>query len=107
MSYKKSDRITAQETEQSADLSCRAHWCPNLWSVDCPDRGINRLCSAHAWVDAHLWPSITDRLQREVVERARRATEATPIPRAWTQGEKVSILRELQDTMRQMRERRV
>jgi hypothetical protein len=46
------------------ELRCRADGCLKAWAVDCPDRGVTKLCSAHAWADTRQWPAITDNQYR-------------------------------------------
>lgn len=49
---------------------CTAHGCPNRWTVDSDDRGIHKLCSAHAWADKNRWPEITQQQIWDETERA-------------------------------------
>jgi hypothetical protein len=54
------DQRAVDEAVSGGSLMCCAHGCPNRWTVDSGDRGIHRLCSAHAWSDRDRWPSITN-----------------------------------------------
>jgi hypothetical protein len=53
-----------------AALLCRAHECPNRWSVS---NGM--LCGAHAWADPKNWSMITT---RELQAFARRSAPPPP-----------------------------
>ena len=48
-----------EKEHDTRDLKCRAHDCPNNWSVS-----TSHLCSAHAWVDPLHWPRITQEQQQ-------------------------------------------
>lgn len=88
------DQYIADETALAADLMCRAHGCPNRWSVECGDA--HHLCSAHAWVeDKSLWPQITAEQQDAETERARANALPKPAPHHYTDAEKTEILRRL------------
>lgn len=62
------DRRIADEAGGDRELMCSAQGCPNRWSVD--QEGRHRLCSAHAWADAHDWPRITGEQQHAETQRA-------------------------------------
>jgi len=94
MTANKRDQRIADETGIAQALMCTAHGCPNRWSVDA---GNGKLCSAHAWVEPHLWPQISQEQQDAETERAWEASKAGPKPevRHWSKAEKVAVLREL------------
>lgn len=56
---------------------CTAQGCPSRWIVDSDDKGIHKLCGAHAWAEPNRWPEITQRLQWEETERAQKRGEVT------------------------------
>jgi hypothetical protein len=60
------DRVNDEAAHELQSM-CKAHQCPNKWSV-APDM----LCSAHAWSGRHLWPLITDQQYRNMTERQNR-----------------------------------
>lgn len=64
------DQRTADEATKPEELACRAHGCPNRWTVDSADAGIHKLCSAHAWAPAARWPQITAEQNEVVFSRA-------------------------------------
>lgn len=69
MSYKTSDRGVVASIEADRNLMCAADNCPRRWSVQ--RGGEKGLCSAHAWADPHKWPSITQALHDQDLDRAR------------------------------------
>lgn len=52
---------------------CKAHECPNRWSV-APEM----LCSAHAHSPPHMWPQITDEQHRHLAARSNRPQNTEP-----------------------------
>jgi len=46
---------TQPVVQDDRDLMCKAHECPNRWSVSS-----QMLCGAHAWAEPRDWPSITN-----------------------------------------------
>lgn len=80
MSFKRdkaiADQFNAGEVGYTPDLMCRAQGCPNRWSIDAEGR--NKLCSAHAWSDPHLWPRIT---QEQMDAVSNLAVRQKPEPR--------------------------
>jgi len=63
------DQRVADDATTPDDLACRAQGCPNRWTVDSADRGIHKLCSAHAWSEPNLWPQITAEQNEAVFAR--------------------------------------
>lgn len=78
------DKRTADTAFDGQDLMCRAHGCPNRWSVTTEAQ--RNLCSAHMWSEPHHWPRITEELQRaetdRIIERQRPKPEVAPLSRA-------------------------
>jgi hypothetical protein len=74
------DRENDDARQERANM-CKAHECPNRWSV-APDM----LCSAHAWSPMHLWPQITDEQHRHLASRSNRPQNTEP-PRKVTREE--------------------
>ena len=74
------DRRIADDEQSERVLMCSAHGCPNRWSVDGP---AGRCCSAHAWAQSRMWPSITARLQDEATQRAFAACQRTEASGEW------------------------
>lgn len=66
------DRMN-DEAAQERQMMCKAHECPNRWSVS-----PQMLCSAHAWSSVHLWPQITDEQHRHLAERSNRPHNTEP-----------------------------
>jgi hypothetical protein len=94
------DKAIANDALAQGDLMCRAHGCPNRWSVDTDGR--SKLCSAHAWVDPGIWPQITQQEQDLALMRAQRPTPA-PSP-ALTGEDKRAILAQLRTLAARMRD---
>lgn len=90
MAFPKFDKTEPQEDRSS--LMCKAHGCPNRWSVDLGGGG---LCSRHAWVEPSKWGEVT----REISAHTSYGTPAQEI-KSLTQNEKLEILRRLQDVTR-------
>jgi hypothetical protein len=63
---------TQPVVQDDRDLMCKAHECPNRWSVSS-----QMLCGAHAWAEPKDWPSITN---RELQALARRSAPKQPDP---------------------------
>lgn len=76
-----------QEGDRS--LMCKAHGCPNRWSVDLGGGG---MCSRHAWVDPSKWGQVT----REMASEASLGYPGTEV-RELTRNDKLEILRRLQN----------
>lgn len=72
------DAKVAEEVGKDWRLMCTAKGCPNVWTVDSNDKGINRLCSAHAWRDARKRSEaeITAQQQDLVTDLARQRSAA-------------------------------
>lgn len=73
MAYAKSDDT---DTQGESLLMCRAHGCPNRWSVDIG----GGLCSRHAWVEPAKWGEVTRSMTSESafgVKEAREAADRT------------------------------
>lgn len=85
-------RIADDATDPS--LQCAARGCPNRWSVECQ---AGRVCSAHAWVEKHHWPRVTQEQLDAQLDRARYADAARPPPqvRPLDLADKRAILRRL------------
>lgn len=85
-------RIAEEATDPS--LHCAARGCPNRWSVECQ---AGRVCSAHAWVEKHHWPRVTQEQLDAQLDRARYADAARPPPqvRPLDLADKRAILRRL------------
>lgn len=66
--------MSATDRESNPSMMCRAHDCPNPWTVS--REGHWPLCSHHAWVDKNEWPDITQRL----INRIAFAVEKRPEP---------------------------
>lgn len=94
MSYKR-DKAIANEVLDTSGLMCSAHGCPNRWSIDSADKGIGRLCSAHAWVDPMRWPMVTQECLDALSERAVRVDE--PTTKKLTYAERVDALTRLRE----------
>ena len=94
------DKRIANEATQEQRLMCVASGCPRRWSI-----GPARLCSAHAWADASLWPAITQQLHDIDTQRAlaNSQAEAPSQPaRTLTKAEKVQVLRRITDSLTRM-----
>ena len=63
MTFKKADVLAEDSADSFKSLMCKAHGCPNRWSVDLGGGG---MCSRHAWVDPSKWGQVT----REMVSEA-------------------------------------
>jgi hypothetical protein len=79
------------EDEHAADRAtmCKAHECPNRWSVS-----TSMLCGPHAWAPSHQWPAITDEQYRLLAKRqdgAPRYREVKPM----TEAEKRAAIEKL------------
>lgn len=76
---------------------CKAQGCPNRWSVDSSDKGIHKLCTAHAqaFADPNRWPEITQQQQWDETERARLRGEPKPYVPPLTWADKAAILQRL------------
>lgn len=85
------------------ELMCSAHGCPNRWTVDSNDKGINRLCSAHAWADAERWPEITQQQQWDETDRARLRGDPKVQPISLTRAERLEIVERLRIAADRMR----
>lgn len=74
-----------------AALMCKAHECPNRWSVS-----PQMLCGAHAWVDQKKWSEVTN---GELQAFARRSytKPAQPLGQPLTMAEKMGIVQKLRD----------
>ena len=74
-----------------AALMCKAHECPNRWSVSS-----KMLCGAHAWADPKTWEMITT---GELQAFARRSWPKPPAPEAepMTNEQKMAVLKYLRD----------
>jgi len=66
------DRMN-DEAAHDRQTMCKAHECPNRWSV-APDM----LCSAHAWSPPHMWPQITDEQHQHLAARSNRPQNTEP-----------------------------
>lgn len=88
MAFPKFDK-TEQQEDSYSPLMCKAHGCPNRWSVDLGGGG---MCSRHAWVDPSKWGQIT----REMASEASLGYPAASV-KEYSQSEKVEILRRLQN----------
>lgn len=88
MTYPKFDNNGQQEDSRSS-LMCKAHGCPNRWSVDLGGGG---LCSRHAWVDPSKWGQVTREMSSE-------ASLGYPseVVKELSQNEKLESLRRLQN----------
>lgn len=89
MTFKKADIKTDQHEDSHSSLMCKAHGCPNRWSVDMGGGG---LCSKHAWVDPSKWGQMT----REMASEASLGYPTAAV-RELTKNDKLEILRRLQD----------
>lgn len=49
--------------QAQGDLMCKAHGCPNRWTMRTQD---GRLCRAHAAAPMNLWPRITAEQERRI-----------------------------------------
>ena len=63
---------TQAPVQDDRDLMCKAHECPNRWSVSS-----QMLCGAHAWAEPKNWSMITT---RELQAFARRSAPVEPKP---------------------------
>lgn len=106
----KRDQHVANSAGPDPELMCSADGCPNRWSIDSSDKGIYRCCSAHAWVERHEWPLVTQQQQWDEVERARlrgelefNRSKVTQAP--LTKAQKLEKLTELRDLMAGVRVR--
>jgi len=98
----KRDAAIANEVHADRTLMCTANGCPNRWSVDA---GNGRLCSAHAWVEQHHWPQVTQEQLDAETDRALRAAARGPkqAPRRLSREEKVEILGRLREVANRIR----
>lgn len=87
MAFPKFDKTDQQDDHSS--LMCKAHGCPNRWSVD---KGGGGLCSRHAWVDPSKWGEVT----REMAAASSYGTPAFEI-KAISDAEKDQIWRRLSE----------
>lgn len=87
MAFPKFDKTETEEGRSS--LMCKAHGCPNRWSVDLGGGG---LCSRHAWVDPSKWGQMT----REMTSEASLGYPASTV-REISENEKLEILRRLEN----------
>jgi hypothetical protein len=95
------DQRVADESTSYDPLMCRAKGCPNRWSVDSGDRGVNHLCSAHAWSDSRDWPQITQAQNDLATDRAMpKHTPSVPLLSAKV---KLEILHALKAALLEMR----
>lgn len=93
------DQRIANESGEDRSLYCVATGCPNKWSVDPP-----RACGAHAWSEASLWPSITQRqLELETERTLAAAARIGQPPKTLTREEKFAILGRMQEAMQTKR----
>ena len=88
MAFPKFDKAEQQEDSYSP-LMCKAHGCPNRWSVDLGGGG---LCSRHAWVDASKWGQVTQEMASETSFGA-----PAEMVRELSKSDKLEILRRLQN----------
>jgi hypothetical protein len=87
------DRMN-DEAAHERQLMCKAHECPNRWSV-----APQMLCSAHAWSQPHLWPQITDEQYKKMAERQNQPQGAEPANKV-TQDEVEKARQALKNFMR-------
>ncbi len=96
MSFGNQFAARIEKEHDTRDLKCRAHDCPNNWSVS-----TSSLCSAHAWVEPLHWPRITQEIQQNLLQRQnerRMAAREAPRPiSGLTSLEKKRIMRSLLD----------
>lgn len=85
------------------DQMCGASGCPNRWTVDSNDKGLNRLCSAHAWAEPNRWPEITQQQQWDETERARLFAEPSRTGAPLTLQEKREIIKRMQPALDKLR----
>lgn len=71
-------------------LMCSAHGCPLRWSTS-----IGHVCRFHADTDKHRWPEVTQQLQWDEAEKARKNGEPEPYVAPLTFADKRAILRKL------------
>lgn len=93
------DLRIANEVGTDRQSMCRASGCPNAWSVNSDDRGLHRLCSAHAWAEPHAWPQVTQeqhdaQTHRVLVKAVQIGQPAKP---RLTRDEKAEILLSMRD----------
>jgi hypothetical protein len=89
MTFKKADVLAEDSADSFKSLMCKAHGCPNRWSVDLGGGG---LCSRHAWVDPSKWGEVT----REMAVASSYGTPAALV-KAVSEAEKEQILRRLSE----------
>lgn len=89
MTFKKAETLAEDSSNAYQALMCKAHGCPNRWSVDLGGGG---MCSRHAWVDPSKWGQVT----REMASEASLGYPAAEV-RKVSESEKLEILRRLQN----------
>jgi|Laugrespbdmm15sn_2_1035079.scaffolds.fasta_scaffold149773_1 hypothetical protein len=74
-----------------AALMCKAHECPNRWSVSS-----KMLCGAHAWAEPHNWSMITTRELQSFARRSAPPPPPKPVE-PMTMEQKMAVVAKLRD----------